>query len=130
MLHINLKNNWEFENNSVSFYNNETNFREPLLAIYHQKDLLKLAEMGGATPSGTTPSGTTSGGTTKSDALNLANANSLAQERKGVFAKANERTNMGNIIFVKKAKERLVQLDSQLASLGYKVDATGLLVKI
>ena len=100
-----------------------------------KKDLLKLAEMGGATPSGatpsgTTPSGTTSGGTTKSDALNLANANSLAQERKGVFAKANERTNIGNIIFVKKAKERLVQLDSQLASLGYKVDATGLLVKI
>lgn len=40
---IKLKNNWEFENNSVSFYNNETNFREPLLAIYHQKDLLKLA---------------------------------------------------------------------------------------
>jgi molybdopterin-guanine dinucleotide biosynthesis protein A len=40
---IKLKNNWEFENNSVSFYNNESNFREPLLAIYHQKDLLKLA---------------------------------------------------------------------------------------
>ena len=41
---IKLKNNWEFENNSVSFYNNETTFREPLLAIYHQKDLLKLAQ--------------------------------------------------------------------------------------
>ena len=41
---IKLKNNWEFENNSVAFYNNETTFREPLLAIYHQKDLQKLAQ--------------------------------------------------------------------------------------
>lgn len=41
---IKLKTNWEFENNSVSFYNNETNFREPLLAIYHQKDLIKLVQ--------------------------------------------------------------------------------------
>jgi molybdopterin-guanine dinucleotide biosynthesis protein A len=40
---IKLKKTWENKNNSVSFYNNETNFREPLLAIYHQKDLMKLA---------------------------------------------------------------------------------------
>ena len=41
---IKLKTTWVNENNSVSFYNNKTNFREPLLAIYHLKDLLELAK--------------------------------------------------------------------------------------
>ncbi|MCF8429910.1 MAG: molybdenum cofactor guanylyltransferase [Bacteroidia bacterium] len=41
---INIKSAWENKNSSVSFYNHETNFREPLLAIYHLKDLQKLAQ--------------------------------------------------------------------------------------
>lgn len=41
---LELKNVWENGDSSVSFYNNETNFREPLLAIYHQNDLEKLVQ--------------------------------------------------------------------------------------
>jgi molybdopterin-guanine dinucleotide biosynthesis protein A len=41
---LKLKTVWENENSSVSYYNNETKFREPLLAIYHQKDLEKLVQ--------------------------------------------------------------------------------------
>jgi molybdopterin-guanine dinucleotide biosynthesis protein A len=41
---LKLKTAWEDSTNSVSFYNNETNFREPLLAIYYQKDLEKLLQ--------------------------------------------------------------------------------------
>jgi len=41
---LKLKTVWENGDSSVSFYNNETNFREPLLAIYHQNDLEKLVQ--------------------------------------------------------------------------------------
>jgi hypothetical protein len=103
------------------------------------KDLSTLAELGGATPSGTTPSGTTPSGTTSdgvapSDAnLNLTNANNLlvkiANLKKIItrpcgFADAkciNEKNN---------AKKQLPIIESQLATLGYKVDAIGQLVKI
>ncbi len=114
------------------------------------KDLSTLAELGGATPSGTTPSGATIGGTTTggatsslsttsdgvspSDAnINLTNANNLlvkiANLKKIItrpcgFADAkciNEKNN---------AKKQLPIIESQLATLGYKVDAIGQLVKI
>lgn len=41
---LNLITLWKNEQQSVSFFNPETNFREPLLAIYHQNDLQKLKE--------------------------------------------------------------------------------------
>ena len=155
-----------------------------------KKDLLKLAEMGGATssgttPSGTTPSGTTSGGTksggtttggtkpsgttssgatsggatsslsntsdgvSPSDAnINLANATVLVGQRAILVAKTKQRcvhvSNYGfgwgqtrndpNYDQCNSAKlgaiKQLPELDKKLATLGYKVDAIGQLVKI
>jgi LPXTG-motif cell wall-anchored protein len=111
-----------------------------------KKDLLKLAELGGTTSGGTTSSGTTSGGATTggttsggtkpplstisdgvspSDAnINLANAILLVPKRKNLYEKSN------NPFSSPKYKAQLVEIDSQLAKLGYKVDATGTLVKI
>ena len=104
------------------------------------KDLSTLAELGGTTPSGTTSGGTTpplsttSDGVSPSDAnINLTNANNLlvkiANLKKIItrpcgFADAkciNEKNN---------AKKQLPIIESQLATLGYKVDAIGQLVKI
>lgn len=39
---LKLKSAFISSQKSVSFYNHETNFREPLLAVYHQNDLQKL----------------------------------------------------------------------------------------
>jgi hypothetical protein len=125
------------------------------------KDLAKLDEIGGTTPSGTTPSGTTSGGTTSGDGvaptdanLNLANATILATQRKTLVAqtKPNLSLSSGNLfggglfgggnpmttgqvganpqVSIQSAKIRLAELDKKLATLGYKVDAIGQLVKI
>ena len=106
------------------------------------------------TPSGTPPLSTTSDGVSPSDAnLNLANATVLVAERKGLVARANASllgSVRGGISFggglmggmntgavdinkaaVKElAKKQLVELDAKLAKLGYKVDATGTLVKV
>ena len=106
------------------------------------------------TPSGTPPLSTTSDGVSPSDAnLNLANATVLVAERKGLVARANASLlgsvrggisfggglmggmNTGAVDINKAAakqlaKQQLVELDAKLAKLGYKVDATGALVKV
>jgi|LauGreSuBDMM15SN_2_FD.fasta_scaffold300841_2 hypothetical protein len=106
---------------------------------------------GGAT---TPPLSTTSDGVSPSDAnLNLANATVLVAERKGLVARANASLlgsvrggisfggglmggmNTGAVDINKAAakqlaKQQLVELDAKLAKLGYKVDATGSLVKV
>jgi hypothetical protein len=106
------------------------------------------------TPSGTPPLSTTSDGVSPSDAnLNLANATVLVAERKGLVARANASLlgsvrggisfggglmggmNTGAVDINKAAakelaKKQLVELDAKLAKLGYKVDATGALVKV
>jgi len=112
---------------------------------------------GGTTSGGTTSSlSNTSDGVTPSDAnLNLANATVMASTRKILVASANKsclglskpsfvssgtgwsgstviNTQEYNIcVFSKEdAKKQLVELDKKLATLGYKVDAIGQLVKI
>ena len=105
---------------------------------------------GGAT---TPPLSTTSDGVSPSDAnLNLANATVLVAERKGLVARAKasclSQPTLSSGGFVsgttmsaagisascqasrQLAKKQLVELDAKLAKLGYKVDATGTLVKI
>jgi len=109
------------------------------------------------TPSGTSPLSTTSDGVSPSDAnLNLANATVLVAERKGLVARA-KASCLGNVsgaiqygggllglesfmasnasslkceVSKQLAKKQLVELDAKLAKLGYKVDATGALVKV
>jgi hypothetical protein len=118
------------------------------------------ATSGGTTSSGTTSGGTTSSlsntsdGVTPSDAnLNLANATILATQRKTLNATANKsclglssNTTIGGFgtgtpffnigasssCNAEKlvAKNKLIELDKKLATLGYKVDAIGQLVKI
>jgi len=110
---------------------------------------------GGTTLGGTTPPlSTTSDGVTPSDAnLNLANATVLASSRKLLLATANKSclglsssTSIGafgtgtpsvSISASSRcnaeklgAKKKLIELDAKLATLGYKVDAVGQLVKI
>jgi hypothetical protein len=111
---------------------------------------------GGATittQSGTSPLSTTSDGVSPSDAnLNLANATVLVADRKGLVARANSsclsQPTLSSGGFVsgttmsaagisascqvsrQLAKKQLVELDAKLAKLGYKVDATGTLVRI
>ena len=106
------------------------------------------------TPSGTAPQlSTTSDGVSPSDAnLNLANATVLVADRKGLVARANSsclsQPTLSSGGFVlgttmsaagisascqasrQLAKKQLVELDAKLAKLGYKVDATGTLVRI
>ena len=105
---------------------------------------------GGAT---TPPLSTTSDGVSPSDAnLNLANATVLVAERKGLVARAKasclSQPTLSSGGFVsgttmsaagisascqasrELAKKQLVELDAKLAKLGYKVDATGTLVKV
>ena len=121
------------------------------------KDLAKLDKLGGTTPSGTTPSGTTSSLSTTSDGVspsdanvNLANATILVGQKAMLKAKINTPCvkNPNSIgafggysvtfdfdynnceIAKTMAKKQLVELDTKLASLGYKVDAIGQLVKI
>ena len=125
------------------------------------KDLAKLDEIGGTTPSGTTPSGTTSGGTTSGDGvaptdanLNLANATILASQRKTLLGQTKPNLSLSSLgggilgggmfgntmaqaqasanqsASIQSAKIRLAELDKKLATLGYKVDAIGQLVKI
>jgi hypothetical protein len=112
----------------------------------------------GTTPSGTTASGTTtSGGSTPplsttsdgvnpSDAnVNLANATILVGQRQILVEKTKEKappkpigsmsmgTTMQQLSWVSRvavAKKQLVELDAQLAKLGYKLDAKNQLVKI
>ena len=116
------------------------------------------ATTGGTTTGGTTSGGTSSSlstttdGVTPSDAnLNLANATVLVGQRAILNATANksclglydsslgsgwgvdlnknrEYNSCQSSKFV--AKKQLVELDKKLATLGYKVDATGTLVKI
>jgi hypothetical protein len=116
------------------------------------KDLSKLAELGGTT-SGGTSGGTSTGGTTTSDGvnpsdanLNLANATVLVGQRAILQSKINQTCvrkpysyGMGvqfdfdytKCLGVQKvSKEKLIELDKKLATLGYKVDSTGSLVKI
>ena len=119
------------------------------------KDLAKLDEIGGTTPSGTTPSGTTPSGTTSGDGvtpsdanLNLANATVLVGQRAILVAKTKEPfvrkpqirdpftgmlsdSGFGTWANAKNtAQKQLIELDKKLATLGYKVDAIGQLVKI
>ena len=124
------------------------------------KDLAKLDELGGATSGGSTSTGgstsgaSTSGGATSdgvnpSDAnLNLANATVLVGKRASLVSLANKNcvstdisgiggmSSGANLNFANcsnskaSAKKQLVALDEELAKLGYKVDATGKLVKI
>jgi hypothetical protein len=90
------------------------------------KDLAKLDEIGGTTPSGTTTNlSTTSDGVSPSDAsINLSNAVVLVPKRMDLYRKT--RNEYGYKIWGAK----LVEIDKKLANLGYKVDANGLLVKI
>ena len=108
------------------------------------------------TPSGTAPQlSTTSDGVSPSDAnLNLANATVLVADRKNLVT-ATKKSCLGSggssipsgggfstsfssssLSFAKcegskqLAKKQLVELDAKLAKLGYKVDATGTLVRI
>ena len=102
---------------------------------------------GGTTSGGTTSGGTTSGGTTISDAnINLANATILASERKtlvqqtkrrplsvlvgGTFANTNAITMANETARINLVKKKIAEIDKKLAALGYKVDATGQLLKI
>ena len=122
------------------------------------KDLSKLDEIGGATSGGTTTGGTTSSLSNTSDGvaptdanLNLANATVLVGQRAILNATANKSclgfydTSLGSgwgidlnknreynscVSSKNVAKKKLVELDKKLATLGYKVDATGSLVKI
>jgi len=104
-----------------------------------EKDLDKLAELGGTTTGGTTPSGTTPSGTTTSNPLslcddfpNLAKATVLVGQRGFLQGQINQ-TWAEFLIFAnrqKSLKPQLAELDKKLANLGYKVDATGTLVKI
>ena len=117
------------------------------------------ATTGGTTSGGTTSGGTTSGdGVAPTDAnLNLANATILATQRKTLNATANKSCiTLGYASFIGGgvfgggigtpsvsigastecdteklgAKKQLIELDKKLATLGYKVDAIGQLVKI
>jgi len=108
------------------------------------------------TPSGTTTLSTTSDGVSPSDAnLNLANATVLVGER-ALALKASKNSCLGSVgdaipsgggfgmgSFMASnassaqcygarelAKKKVVELDAKLAKLGYKVDATGALVKV
>ena len=92
-----------------------------------KKDLLKLAEAEKIAEIDKQLGGTKSGGTTTSDAnLNLANATILATERKTIIAQPISRTSLN----IQRRKLKLEELDKKLATLGYKVDAIGQLVKI
>ena len=121
---------------------------------------LPATNQGGATtpsattPSGTSPLSTTSDGVSPSDAnLNLANATVLVGDRKRIVSATKASCLGGSSIpsggglgiggFMSSsasstscyasrelAKKQLVELDAKLAKLGYKVDATGALVKV
>lgn len=115
-----------------------------------KKDLLKLAEVEKIAEidkqlGGTTTGGTTSSGTTTTDAnINLANATLLAIERKTLVEQTKPRLSLrpfsggsttttaiaNQSASINLAKKKLVELDKKLATLGYKVDAIGQLVKI
>ena len=99
------------------------------------KDLAKLDEIGGTTPSGTTTNlSTTSDGVAPSDAnLNLTNATLLVAQRVDLKKKINQKCGFADPKCINErnnAKTQLVELDKKLATLGYKVDAVGQLVKI
>jgi hypothetical protein len=119
------------------------------------KDLAKLDEIGGATSGGTTTGGTTSGGATSggttsggttsslsntsdgvspSDAnINLTNANNLVGKIATLKKNINKRCGFADPKCINErnnAKKELPIIESQLAKLGYKVDAIGTLVKI
>jgi hypothetical protein len=104
------------------------------------KDLSTLAELGGATPSGATTGGTTlslsttSDGVAPSDAnLNLTNATLLVGQRADLKKKINQKCGFADPKCINErnnAKTQLVEIDKKLATLGYKVDAIGQLVKI
>ena len=109
------------------------------------KDKEKLAELGGATSSGTSSSlSTTSDGASPSDAnINLANATILVGQRavlNATIIKPCEsergfginRTSADLVCMINKgkAKTQLVELEKKLATIGYKLDAIGQLVKI
>jgi LPXTG-motif cell wall-anchored protein len=116
-----------------------------------KKDLAKLDILNPTTSTGTTSTGGTTGGTTTSDGvnpsdanLNLANATVLVGQRamlvstmKGVCVRKptdwndSRDPNYDECYRAKfSAKAQLPILDSQLAKLGYKLDAIGQLVKI
>ena len=90
------------------------------------KDLAKLDEIGGATPSGTTSNlSNTSDGVSPSDAsINLSNAVALVPKRMELYNYVTTK------FFGKEKMPKLVEIDKKLANLGYKVDANGQLVKI
>ena len=110
----------------------------------------------GTTSGGTTSGGTTSGdGVAPTDAnLNLANATILATQRKTLVAQTKPNLSLSSLsgdmfsggmfgntmaqaqasanqsASIQSAKIKLAELDKKLATLGYKVDAIGQLVKI
>ena len=104
------------------------------------KDLAKLDEIGGNTSGGTTLGGTTTNLSTTSDGvapsdanLNLTNATLLVAQRVDLKKKINQKCGFADPKCINErnnAKTQLVELDKKLATLGYKVDAIGQLVKI
>jgi hypothetical protein len=92
------------------------------------KDLAKLDEIGGATPSGTTSNlSNTSDGVSPSDAsINLSNAVVLVFRRRILYRDVSK-----GGLYEKRYKSELEEIDKKLATLGYKVDNNnGLLIKI
>ena len=103
------------------------------------KDLSKLDELGGTTTGGATTGGTTSSGTTLGDGVaptdaypNLANATVLVGQRGFLQGQLNQDWADWTVFNIRKKplKGQIAELDIKLAKLGYKVDATGTLVKI
>jgi len=86
-----------------------------------KKDLLKLAEAEKLAEIDKLNEKTTSDAN-----INLANATILATERKTIIAQPISRTSLN----IQRRKLKLEELDKKLATLGYKVDAIGQLVKI
>ena len=99
-------------------------------------DILNATTSTGIKPSGTTSSlSTTSDGVSPSDAnINLTNASALAGQRPPILAKINFAKRFGGSGnsrgIMEDAQNELAELDKKLATLGYKVDAIGQLVKI
>ena len=98
------------------------------------KDLAKLDELGGTTSGGTTSGEATStNGVISNDAYpNLANATVLVGQRGFLQGQLNQAWADSITFNIRKKplKGQIAELDVKLATLGYKVDATGQLVKI
>jgi hypothetical protein len=102
-----------------------------------KQDTNTLAELSGTTSGGTTSGGTTGGTTSNSLSLcddypNLAKATVLVGQRGFLQGQINQNWADFTTFNIRKKplKPQIEELDKKLATLGYKVDATGSLVKI